>query len=580
MVCVERGAVRGKYGIEGDVGKDCALAFFCDRCTLVNIDREIRAREGDLNLRNSDGYLKYLRQQGLQTEQPGLNQPMAYLSPNPTPNQPSGTTTQHVSSNSCPEMSQAGARNHITRPSMAAVKNPGKPQKAQRRSKLSSAYLTPSDDDGEELLPQEKGKQRVSAVCRERDQGVSHTLENCETAFVDIPLTQHDLGNCKKSTILAQSTSQHKLEDCNAFDYAIGVVQHELEKCQVGPSSPVRRAQHPLTQCENVEIDDPVSQHGFEQCQTTASKAPKTQHLLEQCQIADSKSSSAPQKQHQLGECAGTLPEMVFSQTSLDHTLAVCEDSNGKSTITEESSHKSDPTPQHVLADCPVQISSSKQHKTISGPINKDKNTHPNRHRLSSCPVSSPDSSSEDPKSIHHVAENAEISTHNNLENGGYTKGGAGALRQDEMRQTRNDGKKLVTSQTVPRITMAPDKKNRRQNQETQPKVTSKGKQRSGTVNEAKVAIDEYRTAEYSAQLSLAKFLESKGATVGHASSQHQAGILEAAASGGRRTRSDDGVHEDSDSDSESLAGSGEEVSNRDRSTWFARVTSPFKGRE
>lgn len=573
MICVSRTTVRGKYKIKGSSGTDCVLAFFLPPCTLVNMDREIRAREGHMKLRNSAGYAKYLRQQGIQTEQPGLNPPMAYLSPHPAQNPQTGNSTEP--SNNRPVVSQAGASNPITRPSMAAVKNPGKHQKAQRRSKLSSAYLTPSDDDGEELLPQGKDKQRSMGNGNEYTSSSvaprvlsPHSLENCETTFIDVPLTQHDLENCNKSATPLKSSPQHNLADCDVAGYSLGLLQHEIENCHV-TTSPAKRAQHPLTQCENVAIDDPTSQHGLEQCQTTTSNVPQRQHLLEQCQVTTT--SNAPQKQHklercesspnhvsekqhQLEQCVDTLPEIVSSQTSENHTLAVCEGSNGKDTEADDWFRKRDSYPQHVLADCPVELSGGK-----------------------GC-----DSSAEDQKAAHHVAENAEISAGNSLENGVYTKTSMGAIKPEDTRQTRKDDEGLATSQIMPTITIPSDRQSRRQNQETRPKATSKGKQKSLGVNEVKSAIDEYRTAEHSAQLSLAKFLESKGATVGHASSQRQAEILEVAARAGRRTRSDDGVAEDSD-DSESLAGSGnaqEEESNSGRSTWFARVASPFKGRE
>ncbi|CAG8976070.1 hypothetical protein HYALB_00002348 [Hymenoscyphus albidus] len=794
FVCITRSAVRGKYGIKGNIGTDCVLSYFCRPCTLVHMDREIRAREGDVKFRDSKKYAEYVRQRGIQTEQPTPHPPMEYMSPRPTHDQPSGRNPPRYS-----EMSQTGAGPFIIPPSKSAEKmpalsnsasedphsktskvvekKPARPRKGHRRSKLSSAYLTPSDDDGEELLPLEPTKGKQSSIyadenesgpsssgprrndcvsferCQKREKGVlpPHLLENCEVASVNAPSAQHDLGNCGKSDQPTRSAhrlgskicetlredndragssaakrsqhpltqcenagkeddpaSQHALEDCQstatmtaskqqhelekcemtiknspreqhelehyqtATRYAPHMQhglerrdtttsnspqeQHKLEQCRIIASSP-QRQQHEPEKCHTTSGDTPHKQHGLELCDTTTSNSPQEQHKLEQCRIIASSPQRqqhelekchttsgdtpqkqhglencemsdrmASQKQHQLEQCRKTssntsnvrqeqhgleqckitdanastkqhkiekcvesLPEMVFSPTLLacdlppapsiakNHTLTVCEDSNGMKSKADNSPLRRNPNFQHKLADCSFENPSStsgRLYQTVPNHINGERCSRSYAHRLSSCPVSSDDSSPDDHKAKYHVAENAE--TRNSTENSSALSEVVGPIRQEEMRKTRKEIPQLVSSQTMPTMSTSGTDTQR---QELQPDDTAKGKRR---VNEAKAVIDEYRSAEHSAQLSLAKFLESKGKTIGHGSSSNQ-GFVEAAARTGRRTRSDYGLADDSDDDA-SLEASGKVPGGENyqtaRSTWLTRISSPFRGKE
>ena len=76
----QRTRLRATYGIEGSIAGDFVQAICCQNCTLMQNDREIRAREGQVELQTNKKY----QNREMISAQPRPNQPMRYASPRPT----------------------------------------------------------------------------------------------------------------------------------------------------------------------------------------------------------------------------------------------------------------------------------------------------------------------------------------------------------------------------------------------------------------------------------------------------------------------------------------------------------------
>jgi Cys-rich protein (TIGR01571 family) len=72
LVGCQRAQVRGTYGIDGHIATDVCLGIWCTPCVLMHSDREIRAREGVMHLRNNMPHDDVVR------SQPKHREPMRY----------------------------------------------------------------------------------------------------------------------------------------------------------------------------------------------------------------------------------------------------------------------------------------------------------------------------------------------------------------------------------------------------------------------------------------------------------------------------------------------------------------------
>jgi hypothetical protein len=56
LVGLQRSQIRGTYGIDGTVANDMILGVCLPKCTQMQNDREVRAREGTIEFRDAKGY--------------------------------------------------------------------------------------------------------------------------------------------------------------------------------------------------------------------------------------------------------------------------------------------------------------------------------------------------------------------------------------------------------------------------------------------------------------------------------------------------------------------------------------------
>ena len=46
LLTLKRGDLRHRFGIPGSTGADCAGAYFCPCCTIVQMEKEVEVRSG------------------------------------------------------------------------------------------------------------------------------------------------------------------------------------------------------------------------------------------------------------------------------------------------------------------------------------------------------------------------------------------------------------------------------------------------------------------------------------------------------------------------------------------------------
>ncbi|RDW88801.1 hypothetical protein BP6252_00833 [Coleophoma cylindrospora] len=96
--------VRSRYNIKGSIARDFAASIFCGKCILMQDDRELRAREGQSNLRTNKKYDIASNDEVVQA-QPVQISPMRYIPPRPASEEGSPVPpSSHESREEIPEL--------------------------------------------------------------------------------------------------------------------------------------------------------------------------------------------------------------------------------------------------------------------------------------------------------------------------------------------------------------------------------------------------------------------------------------------------------------------------------------------
>jgi hypothetical protein len=382
---MQRTTIRGTYGISGGNENDCLISYFCVPCVILQSDREVRAREGNHNLRNDERYQTYKR--SLENQQPPLQPPMAYISPRVKTdtipgNSPRGTheITLHsghesptinqmedcsflpfrkkmslTSAHGSPSLSQmenssslpahkkmsftpahgspAMSQMEPSSPSPAFKKQDGNSTVSsfvsklvkKRSSKLSSAHLSDGDEDGEILLtPQEALALDHQSLSR------SSTVLRRPTIVTGLPQQgRNDIWKEAQHRTPPMDFS-HGLRDCDVFSVKSTSGRHMLES---GPQIETSQgtSQHRLLSCTGIgdgmrktSGKNDQSQHKPSHSESVGSSGTIRQHPLEDCR----RNTIPPRtsiSQHGMAECA------VAGQTNTTekHSLSICENTNG-----------------------------------------------------------------------------------------------------------------------------------------------------------------------------------------------------------------------------------------------------------
>jgi Cys-rich protein (TIGR01571 family) len=369
-VALQRTTVRGMYGISGSTGKDCIISFFCQQCVMAQCDREVRAREGSQFLRTDRRYKKY--KHSLENQQPSLHPPMAYISPHREIDTIPGNCqrgTYEMSLTLAQGSTAVGRDEQAGHPpsNRGVDDNPTRSKfinklRGKRRSKLSSAYLSGGDEDGEELLsPQEpcdyKKPSKLPSTVGDLTVGAkscqpgSYGTDEATRQKKQQVCSSHELRDCDIIN-MGSPPSQHILEHCVAIRKSSSGSYHRLEQCtQIYP--PQVAGPHRSSSCDGIATglgdlpdNDENLQHKLSHCESAGSSETVQQHPLDQCKPNTSDTSSTTLAQHGLDSCASMGKKVCkkrhtvsFSENSTEaelqqkisnfrklHTLTVSED--------------------------------------------------------------------------------------------------------------------------------------------------------------------------------------------------------------------------------------------------------------
>ncbi|KAL3423865.1 duf614 domain protein [Phlyctema vagabunda] len=178
--------VRSRYDIMGSLCGDYSMAFFCTTCALIQDDREVRAREGDLRLRTNPKKT-YRATDDMIEAVPRQSYPMQYISPEPDAS-PSLTSNIVGSDNETPSVDgllihrlgqNVSNNNPIYFPSLTHNKGPHKdrsnsvPEKLRKQKAGKLKKRSPSLDNHHALSTVELDKPIRHHKIRRPAHGVS-----------------------------------------------------------------------------------------------------------------------------------------------------------------------------------------------------------------------------------------------------------------------------------------------------------------------------------------------------------------------------------------------------------------------
>jgi hypothetical protein len=273
--CLLRQQVRGLYAISGSGWADTAISIFCPCTNLAQIDREMRAREGQENLRTSRSFRRHKAYIELETRQPTLVQPMSYRPSRQTSNRFVGERPggRHIS------------LENVTLEEVTFRGNP-------RAVKIEG---TASGKNGSTATGPQGIDHNVKPCHTVLNRGLASLMDTASHAISDCPptenlgkrgsteqLSQHSMARCstpdRKSSLVGPIRKSHLLENCAIIEIKSqsNTVQHPLEKCDtVATSADVVEKSHMLEDCAVIEIKQQsiTVQHGLEYCDTVVTSA-------------------------------------------------------------------------------------------------------------------------------------------------------------------------------------------------------------------------------------------------------------------------------------------------------------------
>ncbi|KAL2075446.1 hypothetical protein VTL71DRAFT_389 [Oculimacula yallundae] len=456
---IQRSQIRGTYGIKGNCASDIALGICCPCCTQMQNDREIRAREGDVQMRYNPQYLKVSQDHPLVTVQPSTKQPMSYSPLQPVPDLSTGVKNQPDISEKPNKLQKKNGpvtdstsglhKSKIEGPMTKSELHKSKAEtKSERHNSKAEAKKRPT---ARELEAQRQAKKKALVKSAPK---IFVTQYQDEPPTVEVSGSKSSKSSEKKGGIFGKlfSNKQQTIPEETAQEpLELSSEQHTLVECdvvEVEDTNNNRKVQvtHTLVDCTTVE--SPPSElvkstgpqeHMIVECTVVQEEVPGTpkssspmQHMIEDCERVVEEVLSdvvTVTEEHSLDAC-DTVPvsedELPAQELSYVHDFTDCpvdkaildyyekEETKAKQTELTDRIRTSLPTEllevnkpigQHTLAECsdeePTPPSSPSKHRSTSYSIHQPKKESdgPRQHRLVSCPTPTVQS--------HHVGENA-----------------------------------------------------------------------------------------------------------------------------------------------------------------------------
>jgi hypothetical protein len=275
--------VRGTYGIDGHCPVDMAIGIFCPVCTLIHNDREVRAREGKIELRNNKKFTEGLGATHVKA-QPGLKPPMGDIWPPPQPkptqtaDQPQGTSNRPI------EMTQTNARTEIDDVPQARRHRGGYEQtrawatKKQSQEQKNDAALAGSAQENHPQSDKRHSKAMAGEQSQTKSARKSESLDvrkRCQTHNItptviitgpedskptgNLPSQRRTPSECSSVQESEGGSREHILAECSTF---------ELIDMS---DSPPEQETHFLASCTTIEEIQKrkLESHAFPDCDAT-----------------------------------------------------------------------------------------------------------------------------------------------------------------------------------------------------------------------------------------------------------------------------------------------------------------------
>ncbi|ESZ96088.1 hypothetical protein SBOR_3565 [Sclerotinia borealis F-4128] len=340
LTVIQRARIRAQYRIAGSVGDDVVKALFCGPCAMMQHDREVRAREGDVGLVKSSDQMS-------QT-QPKSPQPMKYPLPRATSAEDPGVESRIFKQEPSQKVQKRSAKSELKEIPAEAILSAGE---------LSSQYTRENEMEAvSNLIFMQNHRNTINAV--NASAGVGNvdgssssnqrtrvgcnrdslaSLTNCSTFVGELDSSgssedEDDLKGCEKLSRMparGHLSYVHDFSDCSA---TMTVLDHYAEeerafredgtiRCLVhsGETNPNKPALNVVTtRSTRSSSSSTIRQHtSQEDAVETLCSEPVNQNRISSYSVVPRKSSSIRDslRQNRLASCP-TIPGMSTLGTS------------------------------------------------------------------------------------------------------------------------------------------------------------------------------------------------------------------------------------------------------------------------
>ncbi|RDW94626.1 hypothetical protein BP5796_00389 [Coleophoma crateriformis] len=397
--------VRSRYNIKGSIARDFAASIFCGKCILMQDDRELRAREGQSNLRTNKKY-DIANNDDVVQAQPVQISPMRYIPPRPASEEGSSLPpSSHDSREEIPELgglakNRIGSRvsqhnpiyfpfchlfhNNSPRRSTSASKKPYIPQpemveEAERPSKTLQSIVQRQrkrlDTDGA------KKKHQKQARIESND---SNIVRSATKADYHDAVAAYGKISGGRSTVIQHTPGKLLQSRLKSYDLRSSS-NHDAANTEGASTDNVldpRLKSHTIVDCATIGVQESGTTGEFQQrlaaCNPPFSTTPvgTQEHSLSQDQVIRRSTISELSYVHDFAGCPidGDYLKYIEREEQISQQAGL-----GSISRRGSNGRKPDRPYTHTLIDCrtsETEAGSSKQYPTMK-----------RSHRLNSCPM-------------------------------------------------------------------------------------------------------------------------------------------------------------------------------------------------
>lgn len=342
--CVLRQQVRGLYAISGGPWGDIGVSICCVCFSLAQLDKEIRAREGQDDLRTSRPFCRHKSHVELETRQPKLTQPMLYrptMSFRPPIRRTSTYFAVGYPGRSRSDPTNLRSNDALLEPLTSEMQAPKKLTKKNKQDGVGQIYDFVSAGSTSNISP------RDCAVAAPRDPVETfepyHGALNKGLDFLVGRASRMRSESNAADKGIAEQISQRGLEKCGKREKPGDVESHSLTECDP-MTNVLTETVEQNSECDTVVITSPgvEDEHSLMSCDPIAATPSESngQHALKECTTTPIGFSIAAE-QHELPECA--IVAITPPTASEQYTFFNCKGEESTSPVAVD---------QHYLQEC------------------------------------------------------------------------------------------------------------------------------------------------------------------------------------------------------------------------------------